>query len=373
MVILQRVAARRAVACQRLTWVVVWLAFWSVDVRLSAQNLTGSLGVHDPSSIHAVDGRYYLFYTGNRVRAKVSDDLARWSEGPRVFSAPPSWVATSVPNNANGNFWAPDVAYFNGRYHLYYSVSTFGSQDSAIGLATNPTLNPDAANYAWTDHGPVIESNPGSPYNTIDPSIIQTSAGEIWMSFGSYWNGIYMTRIDPLTGKLVARGNSTVRIASTSAIEAPYIHERDGYLYLFVNWGSCCQGVNSTYNIRVGRSTSVSGPYVDRNGVNLVTGGGTLFLGTEGDFIGPGHFSILSAQGDEWFSYHYYNGAANGASRLNLRGVRWTADGWPEAGPAFPVPEPAGAGMAIVGCACLAYGRTCRSSRRRGDSHAGAG
>ena len=332
-----------------------------------AQNLLGSVGVHDPSTIVKVNGRYYLYYTGGRVMSKYSDDLIHWNQGPRVFSTAPAWTSVSVPGNTNGNFWAPDVAYFNNLYHLYYSVSTFGSQESAIGLATSPTLDPSDPSYQWTDRGPVIESNVGDAYNAIDPNIIQTSNGEVWMTFGSFWSGIYSRRIDPNSGlPMPATRGSTVgpvQLANKSAIEASYMHEHDGYYYLFVNWGNCCQGKNSTYNMRVGRSTSVTGPFLDRDGVSLVSGGGSLFLGTEGNFIGPGHISIFSEEGNEWFGYHYYDGdTTNGTSKLNIRALRWTNDGWPVAGPAFPVPEPGSLAVALIICGVMAafHTRTLR-------------
>jgi beta-xylosidase len=326
----------------------------------SGQNLTGSLGTHDPSRVIKLNGTYYYFYTSNRLRSKTSTDLTNWSQGPRVFSSAPAWTSVDVPANT-GSFWAPDVAYFNDLYHLYYSVSSFGSQDSAIGLATNPTLDPSAPDYFWTDQGPVIESNPGSAYNTIDPSIIQTSNGNVWMTFGSFWNGINLVQLDPATGKLPSR-SAISRIADNGSIEASYIHEHDGYYYLFVNWGACCQGVNSTYNIRMGRSTSIAGPYLDQNGISMVSGGGSLFLGSEGDFIGPGHFSVLEDDGHEWFSYHYYDGSANGTSKFNLRALRWTTDGWPVAGPPFPIPEPGSLAL-VMTLASLAA--SCRIRMQR--------
>jgi arabinan endo-1,5-alpha-L-arabinosidase len=271
-----------------------------------------------------------------------------------VFDSPPAWTSASVPGNT-GNFWAPDIAHFNNLYHLYYSVSTFGSQNSAIGLATNSTLDPTDPNYEWIDRGPVLESNVGDNFNAIDPSIIETSAGEIWMSYGSFWSGIYLRRIDPGTGLFMVpqRGQSfgPFDVAFNPAIEAPYIYERDGLFYLFVNWGSCCRGENSTYNIRVGRSTSVRGPYFDQDGVNMVKNGGSLFLTTEGKFIGPGHISIFTARGSDWFGYHYYDGEDNGVSRYNLRAIHWTDDGWPVAGQPLAIPEPHSLSLAVVaGC-----------------------
>ena len=246
-----------------------------------------------------------------------------------------------MPGNTNGNFWAPEIAYFNDLYHLYYSVSTFGSQVSAIGMATNPTLNRSDPDFAWTDHGAVIQSTNGSVFNTIDPSILQTSDGDIWMTFGSFWNGIYSMQIDPATGMQKSR-SAFHHLADNSSIEASYEYQRGSEYYLFVNWGACCAGVNSTYNIRVGRSASPTGPFLDAAGVDMVNGGGTLFLDSEGRYIGPGQLSIISQGGNDYFAYHYYDGNDNGTSKLNLRDMLWTADGWPVAGAAFPVPEPTG-------------------------------
>ena len=239
-----------------------------------------------------------------------------------------------MPANSNRDYWAPEVAYFNNQYYLYYSVSTFGSQVSAIGLATNPTLDSTSPNYHWTDQGAVIQSHAGSAYNTIDPSIFQDSDGSMWMTFGSFWNGIYATQLDPSTGKRIAANSPTIALAKNpqnppDAIEASYLYKHDNYYYLFANWGNCCQGVNSTYNIRVGRSTSVTGPFLDQNGVSMSSGGGTLFLGTDGNYIGPGQIGIFHDSGVDWFSYHYYNGAASGAPTFNLRTLVWSSTGWP--------------------------------------------
>jgi arabinan endo-1,5-alpha-L-arabinosidase len=320
----------------------------------AAQGLSGNLGIHDPSTVVKQNGKYFVYATGitdatgnssSKLVVKNSDNRTNWS-GPRsVFplNTYPGWIDSAVPN-FGGNLWAPEIAYFNNQYHLYYSASSFGSQVSGIGLVTSPTLDVSDPNFGWTDQGSVITSSNGSPYNAIDPSIIQTADGDVWMAFGSFWNGIYMTQLDPATGKRISPNSPTISVArhtssSANAIEAPYLYERDGYYYLFVNWDSCCNGTSSTYNIRVGRSTSVTGPYFDQNGVGMInSGGGTLFLGTEGSFIGPGHMSVLVDEGIEWFGYHYYNGNANGAPTYNMRTLLWTDDGWPVAGSAFAPP-----------------------------------
>src|SRR6266704_2686628 len=161
----------------------------------------GCLSAHDPSTMTQCKDRYYIFSTGQGILSKSSSDQGFWSAGPPVFTNPPAWTTTAVPG-FTGIFWAPDLLFFNNKYYLYYAVSTFGSQVSAIGLATNPTLDPNDPAYRWTDQGPVIQSRNGFAYNTIDPSFVWDEAGNLWMSFGSFWDGIYVVQLDPITGLL---------------------------------------------------------------------------------------------------------------------------------------------------------------------------
>jgi Glycosyl hydrolases family 43/Concanavalin A-like lectin/glucanases superfamily len=302
-------------------------------LQAAPSNLRGSLGIHDPSTIIQCNGRYYIFGTHGGIYSKSSADKQYWFTGPSVFPTAPSWTTSYTLTSGLDGFWAPDVIYFNGQYHLYYSISTFGSQVSAIGLATNPTLDPNAFSYHWTDQGPVIQSITGNSYNCIDPSVTFDASSNLWMSFGSYWNGIYLVQLDAATGLRNATNSTLTRLAFNSAqydpIEASYLYHHGSYYYLFVNWGACCAGMNSTYNIRVGRSTTVTGPYLDRNNVNMVSSGGTLFLKTTGKYIGPGQIGILDEDGTNCFSYHYYDGNANGTPTLDIEPLYWTPDGWP--------------------------------------------
>jgi arabinan endo-1,5-alpha-L-arabinosidase len=300
-----------------------------------APPLRGNIGAHDPSTIIKCKDRYYLFATGEGILSKSSADKVYWTGGPAVFSSVPAWTTAAVPG-FGGTFWAPDVMFLNGRYCLYYAVSTFGSQVSAIGLATNPTLDPADPAYHWTDQGPVIVSTNGSPFNTIDPSVTRDASGNPWMAFGSYWNGIYMVQLDPLTGLRISPNSPTTRVAYNGSIEAACIFRRGGYYYLFANWGSCCSGLNSTYNVRLGRSTSITGPYLDRNGLDMAANGGTLFLQGSGKFTGPGHIGVLSENGSQSFSYHYYDAGAYapwygayGIADFDFEPLSWTADDWP--------------------------------------------
>jgi len=295
----------------------------------------GSIGIHDPSTIIKHKGRYYMYGTGRGIVSKASDDGVLWKDGPTVFAAPPAWVTNAAPG-FNGDFWAPDIAFINGKYCIYYSVSSWGSQQSGIGLVTNPTLDPTDPNYLWTDQGVVIQSFNGSSYNTIDPSVTFDTSGNPWLAFGSYWNGIYLVQLDPFTGIRITPNSTLTHLAYNSSIEASCLYRRGGYYYLFVNWGSCCDGVNSTYNVRVGRSISITGPYLDRNGVDLRSPGGTPFLEASGKYAGPGHIGILNENGQDWFSYHYYDAGdyssgygAYGAAKFDLAPLSWTAADWP--------------------------------------------
>lgn len=317
---------------------VIALVFFSslrVFAGLQAPPLRGSLGSHDPGSIIKCKDKYYIFYTGQGISWKSSTDKIFWTEGGRVFANPPNWTTNAAPGFTD-IIWAPDVFYLNGRYCLYYAVSTLGSQVSGIGLVTNPTLDPTDPTYLWTDQGPVITSINGSPYNTIDPNATFDASGNPWLCFGSYWNGIYIVQLNPTNGLRISTNSPTTRLAYNSSIEASCIFRRGGYYYLLADWGSCCAGVNSTYNIRMGRSTSITGPYLDRNGVDMVNNGGSIFLQGTGKFTGPGHFAILSEGGNQWFSYHYYDAGAYapwygayGVADFDLEPLSWTTDNWP--------------------------------------------
>ena len=293
------------------------------------ESLRGNFSVHDPSTIIKEKGQYWLFATGRGIVSRHSKDLVTWEAGPPVFTNAPAWTTNTVPG-FRGTFWAPDVIRLNHQYLLYYSVSTLGSQTSAIGLATNPTLDPADPNYRWTDCGIVIQTSPRDNFNAIDPSVMLDESGQLWLVLGSFWSGIKLVQLDPKSGRRLETNSPIFALAWKEAIEASCLYRHEGYYYLFVNWDQCCRGIQSTYNIRVGRSRSVTGPYLDQSGVDLLRGGGSLLLGTEGRFIGPGHAGLLRRDGADWLSFHYYDGTNNGAATLGLRPLRWNAEGWPE-------------------------------------------
>lgn len=303
----------------------------------------GSTGAHDPSTLIKDGSRYYLFYTSQGLESKYSTDLRTWTYSggsQRIFpNGPPAWTTNAVPD-FTGFFWAPDVAYFNGKYHVYYSISSWGTIDSAIGLVTSPSL----ISPTWTDQGKFVQSDAAweavaetdtTSFNCIDPSILVDTNGSIWMVYGSYSDGILVTQIDPSTGKRLNPASIGTKVASSSTsffsntTEGAHLHQRGGYYYLFLNYGGCCSGVDSTYNIRVGRSASPTGPYLDKNGINMLNAGGTVLLESTGRFIGPGHTGILVEGSTNWFTYHYYDANNNGAPTIGLNQLFWTDDGWP--------------------------------------------
>ncbi|MFC0533716.1 family 43 glycosylhydrolase [Phytohabitans kaempferiae] len=287
--------------------------------------VTGDTGAHDPTVVRAPDGRYLLATTGNNIALKTSTDRTAWRNAGAAFPGGAPW--TSPYTGGSANLWAPDISYRNGQYYLYYSASTFGSQRSAIFLATSPT----AASGSWTHQGLIIESSNAVNYNAIDPNLIVDQSGQWWLSFGSFWSGIKMIRLDAGTGKR-STSDTAVRALATrttagGAVEAPVIHRRGGYYYLWISFDRCCQGAASTYRVMVGRSTSVTGPYVDRNGTPLTSGGGTQVLAGHGSIHGPGHQAVLTDTDGDVLFYHYY--ANNGAALLGINLIGYDAAGWP--------------------------------------------
>jgi arabinan endo-1,5-alpha-L-arabinosidase len=299
-----------------------------------SQELLGDIRqVHDPTIIKDGD-TYYLFSTRAGIAIRCSKDLISWRLCGDVFAHLPQWAVQDV-SGVRG-LWAPDVSYFNGKYHLYYSVSTFGSNRSSIGLVTNQTLDPTSDRYRWQDQGKIIASHPTDDWNAIDPNIVLDEDGQPWLSFGSFWGGIKLRKIDPATAKLSSTDTTLYSLASRprslgspGAIEAPAIIKKAGYYYLFVSFDFCCRGLNSTYNIRVGRSRRVIGPYVDRSGKPMMEGGGTLVMTGQGRWVGPGHCAVLQDKDGEALVYHAYDKEWRGVPTLRIATLLWDSEGWP--------------------------------------------
>jgi arabinan endo-1,5-alpha-L-arabinosidase len=286
--------------------------------------LSGSLGAHDPA-VFVLGDMLYLYATG--LGAKTSTNLTTWQGAPNPLNPRPAWVAQMVPGATN--LWAPDVSFFGGMYHLYYAASTFGSNKSCIGHATRAALDSGA----WADQGTTICSNMGTTdnWNAIDPNVVIDDAGTPWLEFGSFWGGLKMIQLDA-TGARVGTMLYSVaaRPNAGGALEGGWVFKNCGYYYLFSSWGACCSGAYD-YNMRVGRSTSVTGPYVDKAGVSLMQGGGTLLVQGDATWTAPGHNAVITYGGKTYNVYHALTGA-NRAATLRISELVWDSDGWPVSG-----------------------------------------
>lgn len=286
---------------------------------------------HDPTIIR--QGRfYYSFITGDAATRtylpmRRSADLLHWSDLGPVFTSAPAWVTEQL-GTTPPDFWAPDISYFAGAYHLYYAASSFGTNNSVIGLATNTTLDPASPAYRWVDHGMVLRSRTTDDFNAIDPELV-LDGGAAWLAFGSFWDGIKMRRLNRATGLLSTGDTTLYSLASRggASIEGASITRHGGYYYLFTSLDFCCRGVNSDYRVVVGRATSVTGPYTDEAGVSMLTGGGTEVLRGYNEFRGPGGGDVYG----DLYVHHYYDLYDNGAPKLSVRPLRW-AGGWPVLG-----------------------------------------
>nr|WP_283251302.1 MULTISPECIES: arabinan endo-1,5-alpha-L-arabinosidase [unclassified Actinomyces] len=265
---------------------------------------------------------------GGAVLVRVSEDGGTtWGrrQGAWSFSDEPGWTHETVPGLTS--YWAPDVVRVGDEVRLYYSASTFGSSRSAIGLMVNTAFDPADPSSGWQDRGPVLTSGDGEDYNAIDPSVITDAEGRTWMAFGSFWGGVFAVelgedglRLDPQAPPVLLADRGTDR----NDVEGAALARHDGAYYLFLSFGTCCQGTGSTYEIAVGRSQSVTGPYADRDGVPLTQGGGTILLSTAGSAVGPGGESVAG----DWLVHHYYDADAGGLPTLSLRRMAWE-EGWP--------------------------------------------
>jgi arabinan endo-1,5-alpha-L-arabinosidase len=300
---------------------------------------TEQTSVHDPVIIKQ-DSVYYIFYTGNGISVSSSKDLLEWKKEAPVFAKPPQWAVVAVPG-FKGHIWAPDIQYFNGKYYLFYSVSQFGKNTSCIGVAVNKTLHPSSPGYHWEDLGKVVQSVPGRDlWNAIDPNMIQDEAGKPWLTFGSWWSGIKLVRLDsamkiaePQQWYTLARRprayNSSDSASGSNGIEAPFIFKKGAYYYLFLSFDLCCKGEQSTYKIVVGRSKKLQGPYLDKMGVRLDNNGGAILLEGNADWHGVGHNAVYSVDGKDLLVFHGYDAKDKGRPKLRIEELAWDSEGWP--------------------------------------------
>jgi arabinan endo-1,5-alpha-L-arabinosidase len=292
---------------------------------------------------------YYVFATGMGISVWSSIDLKNWKPENPVFGKAPQWAVDSIPR-FRGHIWAPDISFHNDQFYLYYSVSAFGKNTSCIGLATNKTLNTADPEFQWVDHGAVICSNPGvDNWNAIDPNLIFGDNGVPYLVFGSFWDGLQIVRLnDDLS--TIYPGEKPVTIASRktdrraenppatdnnpidaggNAIEAPFIFKKGNYFYFFASTDYCCRGVESTYKMIYGRAEKVTGPYYDKEGKDLLTGGGTILMEGDKQWYGVGHNAAVTIDNKDMLLFHAYDAGDDGRSKLRIFQLSWDKDFWP--------------------------------------------
>lgn len=295
--------------------------------------------VHDPVMIK--EGKtYYLFSTGMGISVFSSKDTKSWTKEKPVFEKAPEWTFIVLPG-FKGHIWAPDISFHNGIYYLYYSVSDFGKNTSCIGVAVNKTLDKSSPDFGWVDKGKVLQSVPNRDmWNAIDPNLIEDEKGIPWLTFGSFWEGIKLVKLDtdflrvaePQVWCSLARrkrdDDNSDSSAGNGAIEAPFIFKRVSFYYLFVSVDYCCRAEKSDYKIVVGRSEKITGPYLDKKGEDLFQGGGSLVRQGDKNWYGVGHNAAYRTEGKDYLIYHGYDAKDKGKSKLLIEELSWTADGW---------------------------------------------
>ena len=306
-----------------------------VLLSADAKVLDSNLPVHDPSRMVRDGHTWWIFATGNGIDVKYSPDKVHWFQGTPVFG----------PDNQDP-FWAPDMwrRRIHGNFLLFYSQPTapFGTKGSRIGVAVTRSLN----KAKWTDLGTIIATSGDTDYNTIDPApYYDEESDRLWLAFGSWFGGIYIIELDPAHPTQTIAAPQRIAGGNGFGIEASYILRQGGWFYLFANWDLCCRGGLSNYKIVVGRSRSTTGPYIDKDGVDMRDGGGSMFMAGAGVEIGPGHFGEAhigddNGEDDEEvnaFTFHaYVPHSPPGPARLAERRMVWQTDGWPRV--QFPAP-----------------------------------
>ncbi len=286
----------------------------TVALASIALALDGQIGIHDPSTIALCNGKFYTYGTGGS--SLVSDDGWTWRRG------------TALPRRG----LAPDIIHIGDRYYVYVAANIGAQPKAAINMIWSKTLDPDSPDYRWEEGGVVASSDGVEDSNAIDPGVfLDPNDGRLWLVYGSYFGYIRLVELDPKTGKRLHPDDIPRNLAINC--EASDMIYHDGWYYLLATHGSCCRGADSGYNIRVGRSKRVTGPFLDHEGIDMIQGGGKLFAGSGGRVIGPGHFGLLDlGDGVQKFSMHYEADLdRGGASVLDIRPLLWK-DGWPVAG-----------------------------------------
>lgn len=300
-----------------MRWLAALLALCLSGPALALE-AQGDTAAHDPTLlIHGE--RWFVFTTGKGLQRLESNDAGKtWRRLAPVFSESPAWWLDAVPAHQGLDVWAPKLFEHRGRTWALYSISTFGKNRSAIGL-----ISSDKPDGEWRDEGLVVQSLATDNFNAIDPDLFADTDGKLWLSYGSFWGGIRLTELSADTLRPIGETRFIAR--NKDGIEAPTVVRRGDWVYLFASYGLCCKGADSTYNIRVGRARGVQGPYLDRDGRDMMQGGATPLLSGGLRWRGPGHQDVVG----DWMVHHAYDSERGGKPHLRIERLAWSADGWP--------------------------------------------
>ena len=286
---------------------------------------------HDPSMVRFEDG-YALMSTNNNLQLWTSEDAYSWQNHKSTVSAIPQWAYQYAPGTEG--IWAPDIYYMNGEFRVYYCVSVFGKRTSAIGYTATTSIVPGTTGYGWKDHGHVIHTVTSDKYNAIDADVVRDTEGNYWMAFGSFGLGIQLIKLDGKTGYQASDDKTIYNIArrtskaSNGAEEGPSLIEHGGKYFLFTAWDICCQQGNdiekTTYKTAYGRADKVTGPYKDRSGADMATGGGTILMERYGRYVGPGGGEAFQDLNRVRFVHHYYDLNGDKFNHIHIRDVVFT-------------------------------------------------
>lgn len=281
------------------------------------------VSVPDPTVIRSQDGKFYLYGTEDIRNIPVfrSDDLINWKQVGTAFTD------ETRPKDVDGaSLWAPEIRYIKGKYVLFYSLAIWGQEwVSSIGYAVSD--NPEGP---FISKGIVFNSYDVNVKNSIDQFFYEED-GNYYMLWGSF-RGIYLVQLNVTDDLVITPQISTMVQVAGTAFEGVNIWKRDGYYYLFASIGSCCEGANSTYSTVVGRSKSLTGPYMSKDGGYMLENAYTVVLSKNSAFVGVGHNSILQKDDEEntWILYHGYQVNKVDDGRLVLLDrVLWDNEGWP--------------------------------------------
>lgn len=296
------------------------IAFMSLFMGVTASaQIAGNVYIHDPSTIVKCDGKYYTFGTGSG--GLISEDGYTWHDGA---------VRT-------GGGVAPDAIKIGDRYLVGYSSDYPGTNGYTRGniiTVWTKTLDPNSPDFGYSEPNLVAWAGADDDCWAIDQAfLLDPTTGRLWCSYGTYFGAIRIVELDPKTGKRV-EGNEAVDVAIDC--EATALMYNDGWYYLLGTHGTCCDGMNSTYNIVCGRSRSVTGPYLDNMGRDMLEGGGKSVLTAGYKTVGPGHFGrYIEDEGCEKMSYHWEGDLdMSGRFVLGISSLIWK-NGWPVAADPF--------------------------------------